>query len=243
MAFADYVKDLMAVLPQVDGNPMLSATSMTDNARYRENPFYRQEDIRARDKLVLDEEERVRLAAAAQAQAQGGQGMMGGGGDGGGNSLDPATLAYLNAENSTARGIRNNGFINSLVGNTSDAYSRAAMGLDAQGMPTPGRMAQMAYQYQNTPSWLQPALPNSYANASGFINQNDSIFSGYNPAGDVPMGAQQSAALAAQDVGLFDSPAQRESYYNSVSDSYSGGGGGAPTSSPESYSDSYSGVW
>ena len=28
-SFADYVKDLMGVLPQVNGNPMLSVTSMT----------------------------------------------------------------------------------------------------------------------------------------------------------------------------------------------------------------------
>lgn len=64
-SFANYVKDLMGVLPQVNGNPMLSVTSMTDdNARYREDPFYRSRDIQARDQLVLDEEERRRLEAA-----------------------------------------------------------------------------------------------------------------------------------------------------------------------------------
>ena len=63
-SFADYVKDLMGVLPQVNGNPMLSVTSMTDdNARYREDPFYRSREIQARDQLVLDEEERRRLEA------------------------------------------------------------------------------------------------------------------------------------------------------------------------------------
>ena len=41
-SFADYVKDLMSVLPTVNSNPMLSVTSMTDdNARYREDPFYK----------------------------------------------------------------------------------------------------------------------------------------------------------------------------------------------------------
>ena len=80
-SFADYVKDLMGVLPQVNGNPMLSATSMTDdNARYREDPFYRSRDIQARDQLVLDEEERRRREAALS-----GSGMMGGGGDNGGD--------------------------------------------------------------------------------------------------------------------------------------------------------------
>ena len=81
-SFADYVKDLMGVLPQVNGNPMLSVTSMTDdNARYREDPFYRSREIQARDQLVLDEEERRRREAALS-----GSGMMGGGGDSGGGA-------------------------------------------------------------------------------------------------------------------------------------------------------------
>jgi len=63
-SFADYVKDVMSVLPKVNGNPMLSVTSMTDdNARYRENPLYKSRDIQARDQLVLDEEERKRREA------------------------------------------------------------------------------------------------------------------------------------------------------------------------------------
>ena len=70
-SFADYVKDLMGVLPKVNGNPMLSVTSMTDdNSRYREDPFYKSRDIQARDQLALDEAERKRLAAQA------GSGMM-----------------------------------------------------------------------------------------------------------------------------------------------------------------------
>ena len=47
-SFADYVKDLMSVLPTVNGNPMLSVTSQTDAAKYRENPFYMQDAIRKR---------------------------------------------------------------------------------------------------------------------------------------------------------------------------------------------------
>ena len=74
-SFADYVKDLMGVLPKVNGNPMLSVTSMTDdNARYREDPFYKSRDIQTRDQLALDEAERKRLAA------QSGSGMLAGGG-------------------------------------------------------------------------------------------------------------------------------------------------------------------
>ena len=94
-SFADYVKDLMGVLPQVNGNPMLSVTSMTDdNARYREDPFYKSRDIQARDQLVLDEEERRRREAAlsepgmlstygSDADGYGGGGGEDGGGVGG----------------------------------------------------------------------------------------------------------------------------------------------------------------
>ena len=80
-SFADYVKDLMGVLPTVNGNPMLSITSMTDeNARYREDPFYKSRDAQA-NQLALDEAERARLAA------QSGSGMMASsGGDSGGRA-------------------------------------------------------------------------------------------------------------------------------------------------------------
>ena len=58
-SFADYVKDLMGVLPTVNGNPMLSATSMTDeNARSREDPFYI-----SRERKRLAEEEAAKKAA------------------------------------------------------------------------------------------------------------------------------------------------------------------------------------
>ena len=96
MAFADYVRDLMEAVPKVNGNPMLSVTSMTDdNARYREDPFYRSRDIQARDQLVLDEEERRRREAALS-----GSGMMTGGGEsGGGNfALTPEQEAYFDLQ-------------------------------------------------------------------------------------------------------------------------------------------------
>jgi hypothetical protein len=74
--FADYVKDLMESIPKVNGNPMMSVTSMTDeNARYREDPFYI-----SRERKRLAEEE------AAKKAAQSGSGLFGsmpeGGGDG-----------------------------------------------------------------------------------------------------------------------------------------------------------------
>ena len=56
-SFADYVKDVMGLLPKVNGNPMMSVTSMTDdNARYMENPFYKSKDIQARNQLAMGDE-------------------------------------------------------------------------------------------------------------------------------------------------------------------------------------------
>lgn len=77
--FADYVKDLMDAIPKVNGNPMMSVTSTTDeNARYREDPFYV-----SRDRKRLAEEE------AAKKATQSPSGLFGampsdGGGDGAG---------------------------------------------------------------------------------------------------------------------------------------------------------------
>ena len=223
-SFADYIKDLMSVLPTVNGNPMLSVTSQTDAAKYRENPFYMQDEIRKRIEL----EEEAKKAAEAEVRAAMAQerGMMGGGGSDGATAIDPSVLAYLNAENSTARGIRNNAAIDALLNPLGGGSVGAAMGLtDSMGFTTPGRMAQMAYQYNNTPDFLKGVLPQSYANAAGFISQSDSIFGGMNPAGQVSMGAQQAAALAAQDAGLFDSPAERAAWYSDNSSSSSDSGG------------------
>ena len=116
-SFADYVKDLMEAVPKVNGNPMLSNTSMTDdNARYREDPFYKSRDIQARDQLVLDEEERRRLEAALSGA---GSGMMTGENDNGG--LTPDQIAFFDSETPEARDSRM-GKINSL-------FSLVAQGL------------------------------------------------------------------------------------------------------------------
>ena len=75
--FADYVKDLMGVLPTVNNNPMLSVTSMTDeNARYREDPFYV-----SRERKRLAEEEAAR-AVQSQSGMFGAMPSSGGSGDG-----------------------------------------------------------------------------------------------------------------------------------------------------------------
>jgi hypothetical protein len=225
-SFADYVKDLMSVLPQVNGNPMLSVTSMTDdNARYREDPFYRSRDIQARDQLVLDEEERRRREAALSGSGirEGGEG-----GDGQAPGISPATGAYLAAENSTERGARNNALMAFLAGDKS-AFS-AMMGMtDSMGGITPGQLGFQASVYDSTPGWLQGMLPDSYGKSSGMMNQSNSIFGGMNPNGFASMGAQQAAALAAQDAGLFDSAAERAAWYADNAHDNGGGGGGWST--------------
>lgn len=78
--FADYIYELMDAIPKVNGNPMMSVTSMTDeNARYREDPFYKSRDAQERKSLAEEE--------AAKKAAQSGSGLFGampegGGGDG-----------------------------------------------------------------------------------------------------------------------------------------------------------------
>ena len=76
-SFADYVKDLMSVLPTVNDNPMLSVTSQTDADKYRENPFYMQEAIRKR---IAEEE----AAKAGQSKSGMFGSMPSSGGDGAG---------------------------------------------------------------------------------------------------------------------------------------------------------------
>ena len=81
-SFADYVKDLMSVLPKVNDNPMLSVTSQTDADKYRENPFYMQEAIRKR---IADEEE-AKKAAQSKPGMFGSMPSSGGDGAGGGRN-------------------------------------------------------------------------------------------------------------------------------------------------------------
>jgi len=128
--FADYVRDLMEAVPKVNGNPMLSVTSMTDdNARYREDPFYISRGIQARDQLVLDEEERRRREAALS-----GSGMMTGGGDNSGDgvsALTPEQEAYFDLQTQAEKDARMGqlqrmmvpGVIQGLMGNPAPVLS------------------------------------------------------------------------------------------------------------------------
>lgn len=219
--FANYVKTLLE-----DPNPQ--GGMMSDAEAYYADPFRRQRAIRqANLEEELNKKKEVEEAAKMAADRVskdfiGGEGAQSTG-------IDPAVAAYLAAENSTARGIRGNSLVNAMgsvlfgspTGSTSGLFGMT----DSMGGVTPGRIAQMAYQYNTAPDIVKSLLPESYANAAGFMAQNDAIFGGYNPSGSVAMGTQQSAALAAQDAGLFDSPAERAAWYadNSGSDSGSSG--------------------
>jgi hypothetical protein len=190
-SFADYVKDLMGVLPQVNGNPMLSATSMTDdNARYREDPFYRSREIQARDQLVLDEAERARLAA------QSGSGMMGGGGDSGGGApaLSKDQESFFSWMDSTPEGQAFKDQRGQQIGNLIGLVSpfggvRAAMnGLPTFNTDTLFGIPQEARNWQEqqrmqTPAYRNDAIARIQAEAEAYaqqqaINSGDFVRSG-----------------------------------------------------------------
>lgn len=178
------------------------------NDPYNQNPFFRQDEINqaALDKALEEDLLRKKQLAIT--------GLFSGGGDSGTPTIDPAVMAALEAENSSARGERNKAFMDYMMRNDTDRSLGFALGLtDSMGGVTPGRVAQMANIYGRTPSFLQGLLSADYANAAGFMGQNGSIFDGYTSGGSVPMGAQQSAALAAQDLGLFDTPEERAAWY------------------------------
>ena len=185
--FADYVKDLMGVLPKVNGNPMLSVTSMTDeNARYREDPFYKSRDIQA-NQLALDEEEKRRLAAGG-----GGGGMFGrnnapydsGSGKG---ELTKEQIDFLDRETLAERGER---IKNDLFGlNPIGAYMGGGMlglggYLDSQA-PTLNDLLYKQDIYNKTPAWLQKMLPESYQLAGERAKEYESIMGGVTPYEDI----------------------------------------------------------
>ena len=184
--FADYVKDLMGVLPTVNGNPMLSVTSMTDeNARYREDPFYISRQRQA-DQLALDEEEKRRLAA------QSGSGMMRGStsvDSGRDAELTQAQIDFLDREsgNLAERGerIKNDWFGLKPIG----AYMGGGMlGLDqylGSQAPTLNDLLYKQDIYNKTPAWLQKMLPESYQLAGERAKEYESIMGGVTPYEDI----------------------------------------------------------
>ena len=100
-SFADYVKDLMSVLPTVNSNPMLSVTSQTDADKYRENPFYMQDAIRKR----IAEEEAAKKAAQAKSVGMFGA-MPSSGGDSAGGITTPSFFDVQEGETPSQRDAR-----------------------------------------------------------------------------------------------------------------------------------------
>lgn len=180
-SFADYVKDVMGLLPKVNGNPMLSVTSMTDdNARYREDPFYKSRDIQARDQLVLDEEERKRREAA-----QSGSGMLSSGSQSGDRptELTQAQKDFLDRETLDERAAR---LQNDLFGlkPIGAAMFGGIAGINqylGQQTPTLNDLMYKADVYGRTPSWLQKMLPESYQQAGERAKEYQSIMGGVSP--------------------------------------------------------------
>lgn len=198
------------------------------NDPYNQNPFFRQDEI---DQIALDkalEEDLIRQKQLAMT------GLFADGTEASTPTIDPAVMAALEAENSSARGERNKAMIDYMTKGMSDRSDSFVLGLtDSMGNVTPSRVAQMANIYGRTPSYLQGLLSPDFGNAYGFMGQNDSIFGGYTSGGFTPMGAQQSAALAAQDLGLFNTPEERAAWYAEADRGTSrDSGNNAPGASP-----------
>ena len=179
-------------------------------SEYQKNPFYMQ------DKINKDS---LSTALAKSLLNQNTLNLSGQFTDSGGGDaplgLDPAVEAFLDAETQSEQGGRIQAEVPAFF---SDALALgvvpAVFGLMGSTSTTsPGAIAAQANVFGRTPAFLQAMMPQSYVNAAGFMNQNDSIFNPMNPNGSVTMGPQQSAALAAQDMGLFDNAADRGAWY------------------------------
>ena len=231
-SFADYVKDLMDVIPKVNGNPMMSVTSMTDeNARYREDPFYISNQKKA-DQLALDEAEKRRLAVGG-----GGGGMFGrsntpydsGAGKG---ELTKEQLDWLGRETDAERGqrIKNDLFGLGPIG----AYLGSGMlglnnYLDSQ-VPTLNDLLYQQAMYNKTPDFLKGMLPDSYQQAGERAKEYESIMGGISPYEDI--------------TPTFDIPGVSDGgiTYSPSSDGYSAVGDGSGGYSTPTMSDPYGGV-
>ena len=179
--FADYVKDLMESIPKVNGNPMMSVTSMTDeNARYREDPFYISRDAQERKRLAEEE--------AAKQAAQSGSGLFGampegGGVDGGGVQLTKEQLDFLERETPDERAnrIKNDWFGLKPIGATMFGGISGLSSYLNQQVPTYNDLLYQQAVYNKTPSFLQKMLPDSYQKAAERANEYASIMGGISP--------------------------------------------------------------
>ena len=209
--FANYVKDLMGVLPKVNGNPMLSVTSMTDdNARYREDPFYKSRDIQARDQLVLDEEERKRREAA-----QSGSGMLSSGSQSGDRptELTKEQNQFFDWMEKTPEGRafkdERGKAMSDLLGLVAPGMlGMSAMGVNAfnKGAPNLGALYQtpqsfydwQAGQQQSDPRYIADSIARIEAESARRAEQeflaNSGGGSGYDPSGGFNLGSNYAGA-------------------------------------------------
>jgi len=214
-SFADYVKDVMSVLPSVDRSNMLAPTTMSaeEVAAYRANPFYKQEEIRQR--IAAEEAAKTPTTPISQ-------GMMADGGDSGGQDqpINPYVAAFLEAETPQERAnrIQNDLFGLKPIG----AFmlgGTAGLGGLLSGQPvTPALSAQRAMQYQNTPNWLKDMFPGTFgvgspyadaARAQEYQNNLQDILSrtGFSPDGSTYTSSyggtyDTSGISAAEQAGL-----------------------------------------
>jgi len=242
--FADYIKELMAAIPQVNGNPMMSVTSMTDaNARYREDPFYISRQRQA-DQLALDEEEKRRLAVRSGGGG-GGNGMFGKNNtpyDSGSGKVEltKEQLDWLERETLDERGnrIKNDLFGLAPIGAT---LGGGMLGLGSyfnSQTPTLNDLMYQQARYNKTPAELQWMLPDSYQKANERISEYNSIMNGITPYEDI--------------TPIFDIPGVSDNGggggggsgapYSPSSDGYSATGDGTGNYSTPTMSDPYGGV-
>ena len=230
--FADYVKDLMDAIPKVNGNPMMSVTSMTDeNARYREDPFYISNQKKA-DQLALDEAEKRRLAAGGGGGSMFGRSNTPYDSGSGKVELTKEQLDWLGRETDDERGqrIKNDWFGFKPIG----AYLGGGMFglgnyLDSQ-VPTLNDLLYQQAMYNKTPAALQWMLPDSYQKANERISEYNSIMDGITPYEDI--------------TPTFDIPGVSDGgiTYSPSSDGYSATGDGSGGYSTPTMSDPYGGV-
>ena len=211
-SFADYVKDLMGVLPTVNGNPMLSAPSMADdNARYREDPFYKSKDIQERKRLAEEE--------AAKKAAQSGSGMMasGGGDSGGGVGLTKEQNQFFDWMEQTPEGQafkdQRGGAISNLLGMVAPGAGlfNVAQGFMGQQPDfsslynTPQSFYDwQAQQQQSDPAYIADSIARVKAEALNTPNpysvyDNSNTFRGSDTSGDSAMTSDWTSSDWASD--------------------------------------------
>ena len=192
-SFADYVKDVMALLPTVDKS-MLTGSTNPDADKYREDPLWRSRAIKA---AAEEEAKKNALDAALPTVAEAG------GDSSFGKELNPYVRDFLDKETPEVRDARLAAFqqsIPSMIGGLlgipvpgAATFGQISGMTDASGRPTYAGAAQAGQKYNNTPGWLQ-----------SLINPAASTLAAASPMGQV--NPQQTSWLAAQYESLGYSP-------------------------------------